>query len=203
VFRGDGKSSGEQCADRCPEECFSSSACVVGELEEGELDLPLQNNVKEFCDQTRAQVTGHHLSVVLIQSRLPGSLPVRQVQPHEIQIQYSHPQRLVMSGQNCPGQIVEPLPAPMAQVALPVPLAIVMTIEHYIMARASGAANTSWPAMMAHKFKALLVADQKRQVDGGGHRTRPKAGTRAALNQHFNVLNRQKIHTSITVAYFL
>ncbi|MFC7453284.1 hypothetical protein ACFQPI_09370, partial [Insolitispirillum peregrinum] len=54
------------------------------------------------------------------------------------------------------------------------------------------------PAMMAHKLKALLVADQKRQVDGSGHRTRPKAGTRAASKQHFNLLNRQKIHTNLS-----
>lgn len=161
-----------------------------------DLDLSLQNNVREFCDQTCAQVTGHHLNVVLIQSRLPGNLPVRQAQPHEIQTQYPHPQRLVMPGQNCPGQIVEPLPAPTAQVALPVPLAIVMTIAHHIMARAFGATNASGPAMMAHKLKALLVADQKRQVDGSRHRTRPKAGTRAAWKQHFNLLNRQKIHTN-------
>ena len=38
VFRGDGKGSGDQSADQCPEESFSSSACVVGELEEGEVD---------------------------------------------------------------------------------------------------------------------------------------------------------------------
>ncbi|GAB3447208.1 hypothetical protein GCM10027396_19060 [Insolitispirillum peregrinum] len=38
VFRGDGQPSGDQCADQCPEESFSCSACVVGELEKGEVD---------------------------------------------------------------------------------------------------------------------------------------------------------------------
>jgi hypothetical protein len=68
-----------------------------------DLDLAVQDDLGEFRDQSLAQMAGHRLNVVLIQSQFPGDLPVRQVQAHEIQAQYPNPERLVMARQNRPG----------------------------------------------------------------------------------------------------
>ena len=155
-----------------------------------DLDLAVQNDLGEFRDQPLAQVPGHHLNVVLIQSQFPGDLPVRQVQAHEIQAQHPNPERLVVARQNCPGQIVEAFPAAVAQVALPVPLGVVTPVAHHFEAAAFGALNATGPAMTAHHLETLRVINQKRQVDGIGHGTGPEAATGAPSNQPFNALDR-------------
>lgn len=122
-----------------------------------DLDLAVQNDLGELCDQPLAQVAGHHLNIVLVQSRFPGDLPVRQVQAHEIQAQHPDPQRLVVARRRRSGQIVEAFPAAAAQVALPVPLGVVAPVAHHFKATAFGALNAAGPAMTAHHLETLRV----------------------------------------------
>lgn len=122
-----------------------------------DLDLAVQNDLGEFRDQPLAQMPGHRLNVVLIQSQFPGDLSVRQVQAHEIQAQYPDPERLVMARQNCPGQIIEAFPAPVAQVALPVPLGVVTPVAHDFKAAAFGALDALRPAMPTDHLETLRV----------------------------------------------
>lgn len=121
---------------------------------------------------------------------LPGDLPVRQVQAHEIQAQYPDPERLVTARRNRSGQIIEAFPAPVAQVALPVPPGVVTPVAHDFKAAAFGALNAHGPAMPAQHFETLRVIDQKRQVDGVGHRARPEAVMGALSNQYFHAPDR-------------
>ena len=71
------------------------------------------------------------MDVVFIQTQFPGDLEIGQVQPHEIQAQDPDPQRLLMAGQDCPGQVIEATAAFLAAVALAVALGLIMPIANH------------------------------------------------------------------------
>ena len=58
-------------------------------------------------DDALPQLRGHPLGVVGIEVQFACDLLVGEVQPKEIQAQDPDPQRLVMSGEEGPGQVVE------------------------------------------------------------------------------------------------
>jgi hypothetical protein len=95
-----------------------------------------------------------------------------------------------MARQNRPGQIVEALPAAVAQVALPVPLGIVTPVADNLEACALGTPDTARPAVPAHQFETLRVIDQERQVDRIGHGSGPEAATGVPSDQPFGALDR-------------
>jgi hypothetical protein len=71
------------------------------------LDLTGEDNLRLPSDDPFPQLGGHPLGVVGIQIEFLGDLLIREVQPHEVQALDPDPQRLVMSGEDRPGQVVE------------------------------------------------------------------------------------------------
>ena len=71
------------------------------------------------------------MNVVFIQTQFPGDLEIGEVQSHEIQAQDPDPQRLMMAGQDCPGQVIEATAAAFATVSLAVALFVIMAIANY------------------------------------------------------------------------
>jgi hypothetical protein len=65
-----------------------------------------------------AQVLRHDLHVGGVQIELRANLPVREVQPHEVEAQYPHSKRLMITGQRRAGEIVEAARTCFAPVAL-------------------------------------------------------------------------------------
>jgi hypothetical protein len=74
------------------------------ELLPSQMALSLDRTV--FYDPV-TQLSRHLLDIALIERQLVGNLLVRQVEPHKIQTQDPHFQRLVMSGKNRVGQIIK------------------------------------------------------------------------------------------------
>src|SRR4051812_48490821 len=100
-------------------------ALVPGDdVELVELNVPAQDDLGCLRHDAVAQHLG--LDVALAQTEFLRDLTVRQVHPHEIRAQY--PGRVMMSGQNGSRQVIEAILAGLAQVALSVPLAIVMAV---------------------------------------------------------------------------
>jgi len=65
-----------------------------------DLHLVLERHLWRFGDQAAPQLLRHGLHVRGVQTQFQRDLPVGQVQPHEVEAQYPHAQRLVMSGQH-------------------------------------------------------------------------------------------------------
>src|SRR3954449_1236112 len=75
----------------------------------------------------------------------------------------------MMSGQNGSRQVIEAILACLAQVSLPVPLAIVMAVADHSCATAVEADNTVRPAELTNDFITLRFVEQVRQLDQVHH----------------------------------
>jgi hypothetical protein len=71
----------------------------------------------------------------------------------------------MMSGKNGSRQIIEAMFACLAQVSLPVPLAIVMAVADHCCATAVKADNAVRPSELTNDFIALRFVEQGRQLD--------------------------------------
>jgi hypothetical protein len=130
-----------------------------------DLNLALQPHGWSLGNQAVAQLLGHGLHLRPIEAQFLGDLPVREVQPHEVQAQHPHPQRLVMAGQHRAGEVVEAPRTRLAPIPLPVGLGLVKAVADHATAAAGRAADTLRPAMLAHQGEALGIVDQHREVD--------------------------------------
>src|SRR6195952_5305726 len=112
----------------------------------------------------------HRLHVRGGQIKLCGDLKVREVQPHRVQAQHPHSQRLVMTGQYRIRKIIKPSMTGLAEIALPMELGLVTAIADNRLAIATGTAHSLRPAMLAHQIKAFGIIQQRREVDQLGYR---------------------------------
>src|SRR3954469_9027566 len=71
----------------------------------------------------------------------------------------------MVSGQHCPGEVVETPGARLAPVALPMRLGVVTPVPDHRIAAAAGAAHALGPAVLAHQREALGVVQQRREID--------------------------------------
>jgi hypothetical protein len=102
----------------------------------------------------------------------------------------------MMSGQNGSRQVIEAILTCLAQVSLPVPLAIVMAIADHSCAAAVEADNAVRPAELTNDFIALRFVEQGRQLDQVHHGSRSlpqqerPTDQRPDQNQHAEILPR-------------
>jgi len=94
-----------------------------------------------------------------------GDLAVGEIEAHEIQAQHPDAQRLMMAGEDRPGQVIETATAPFAPVALPVLLGVVNAVADDGAAGAAGAADAAGPAMLPDHLVALCVVDEGGEID--------------------------------------
>src|SRR3954451_10151892 len=71
----------------------------------------------------------------------------------------------MVSGQHCPGEVVEAPGARLAAIALPMRLSVVAPVADHRIAAAAGAAHALGPAVLAHQREALGVVQQGREID--------------------------------------
>src|SRR3954454_18607340 len=170
-------------------------ALVSGDnVELVELDVPAQDDVGRLRHDAVTQHLGHGLDVALAQTQLVRDLAVRQVHSHEGRAQDPGRNGLMMSGQNGSRQVIEAILACLAQVSLPVPLAIVMAVADHASATAVKADNTVRPAELTNDFITLRFVEQVRQLDqvhhgsrSLSHRERP-TDQRPDQDQHVEIL---------------
>src|SRR5690348_11330038 len=75
------------------------------------------------------------------------------------------PKRLMVSGQNSPGQVIEPCSAVLAPVPLPVSLGFIMAMADHRGTGTARAANALRPSILPDHSIAIGVIDQGRQID--------------------------------------
>src|SRR3954469_24077200 len=159
-----------------------------------ELDIAAQDHLGRRRHDAVAQHLGHGLDVALAHTQFVRDLMVRQVHSHEVRAQDPGRDRLMMSGQNGSRQVIEAIPAGLAQVSLSVPLAIVMTVADHACATAVQADNAVRPAELTNDVIALRFVEPVRQLDQHGsrslpHRERP-TDQRPDQDQHTEILPR-------------
>jgi hypothetical protein len=79
-------------------------------------------------DQTLTEMFGHRLYIRGVQAQFLSDLPIGKVQPHQVEAQNPHTERLMVPGQHRAAEVVEPCMAGLAQIALPMPLSVIMAI---------------------------------------------------------------------------
>jgi hypothetical protein len=83
------------------------------------LDLAAEGDLRLPKDYPLPQRGGHPPGVIRVEVEFLGDLLVGEVQPHEVQAQDPDPQRLVVAGEDRPGQVVEPAAAAVALIHVP------------------------------------------------------------------------------------
>jgi hypothetical protein len=149
-------------------------------------DLALQCGRWGSAGQPLAKMLGHRLRLRGAQPKLLGDLPVGEVQSHQVEAQHPHAQRLVVPGQHRAAQVVEPSMACLAQIALPVPLAVVMAVADHHGTVAVRTAYAIRPAMLTDKLKALGFVQQAREVDHVGYGHRGAASSNNRITSSFD-----------------
>jgi hypothetical protein len=124
------------------------------------LDLAAQRRRFTPLDDSRPQPTRHGVDIVLVESQFPRNLLIRQVQPHEIQARHPDPQRLVVSGEDRSRQVVEPSPASLAPIPLPIPLRFIKSLLGDVHPVAVRTAHARRPPHVAHHVVTFRVVDQ-------------------------------------------
>src|SRR3954462_8712970 len=129
------------------------------------LDRAVQRRLGNFGNQAFAKMRRHVVDVIVVQTQLLSNLLVRHVQAHEIKTQDSDPKRLMVSGQDSTGQVIEPCSTVLAPVPLPVSLGFIMAMADHRGTGTGGAANAVRPSRVPDQLIALGIIDQGRQID--------------------------------------
>src|SRR3954447_10193916 len=101
----------------------------------------------------------------------------------------------MVSGQNGPRHVIEPRPAVLAPVALPMPLGVIMALADHGCTGTARAAHSFRPAMVPDQLIAFGIIDQGGQIDHlqRSHGSVPAEGRRLpsqqpkALSQRHNL----------------
>jgi hypothetical protein len=107
----------------------------------------------------------HHQGVIRVDPQFLGDLLVGEVQAHEVEAHDPDPERLVVAGEDRVDQVVEPLAAAVALIALALGLGVVMPFLGDLGGPAPRAPHAVGPAHRPHGLEALGVVDQGLTVD--------------------------------------
>src|SRR5208337_2818861 len=124
---------------------------------ERDLWLPLND--------TLTKLSGHLLSIVTIQIQLMSNLLIREIQPHEVKAEHPHAQRLVVTGKDRPGEVVEPLPTGVALILLSFRLRFVASLFRDLGRVAVGAGDPLEPTHRSDGLKAPGIVDEVQYVE--------------------------------------
>ena len=92
------------------------------------LDLAFEGHAGAAIDDPLAEQLDHRLGVAPMGVELLGDLQGREVQAHEVEADDPGPQRLMVASEDGPGQVIEPLTASVAEVALAMGLGVILAI---------------------------------------------------------------------------
>jgi hypothetical protein len=100
------------------------------------------------------------MDISLIQVQFLGNLLIRQVQPHEIETQHPDFDRLMVSRQWRPSQVIKLLLTTVADVALASRLIRVKASFRDPVKATVRAMHPSWPPQFANRFIAFGIVDK-------------------------------------------
>ena len=128
-------------------------------------DLAGQDDWGLVLDDALPQLRAHPLGVIGVEVQLAGDLLVGEVQPQEIQAQDPDAQRLMVTGEDGPRQIIEPPRAGPAVIALPSGLGLVTALLGNLAGVTVGAADPLGLSQVAEGLEAARVVDQGLNIE--------------------------------------
>ena len=128
-------------------------------------DLAAERDLGLALHDPLPELGGHLLGIIGVEVQLLGDLCVGEVQAHEVQAQDPDPQRLMVPGEDGPGQVIEPLPAAVALVALPVELGVIPPVLGHLGTAALGASSPLRPPHGPDGLEALGIVDRGLDVE--------------------------------------
>ena len=105
------------------------------------------------------------LHITAIQGQFVGNLLIRQIQSHEVQTQYPHFQRLMMSGKNSVRQIIKASVTVMTLITLTGGFGIIKALLDDLYGHTRGTRDALWPAELADGLITLHIIDETLDID--------------------------------------
>lgn len=128
-------------------------------------DLTRKHHFGHPCHDPLSQLDRHLLSTVLVQIQLVSNLSIRQIQPHEIQTQQPHAQRLMVPFEHGLGEIVELPATPAAMMSLPTPLRVIEAALGDLVRTTVRTLHPLRPAQPPNGLKTLFVINQRQKSE--------------------------------------
>src|SRR5271157_6337170 len=103
-----------------PGERWTVSCCALNKRDGRSLTFHFaaERDLRLSFNDALTKLSGHLLGIVTVQIQLVSNLFVREIQPHKIEAKHPDAQRLVVTGKDRPGEVVEPLPTDGALILL-------------------------------------------------------------------------------------
>ena len=128
------------------------------------LDRSRELNLWLLDNDTVAKRCGHFMGLRFTPLQFGGNLPIGKVQPHEIQAQHPHGQRLTVSVEHGFGQVVKGPMTQSAKVTLPVRLGFIVSVFNDFGRVAMRAFDAFRPSQLSNHLVTLGVVDQSVNV---------------------------------------
>ena len=126
-------------------------------------DFPRKHHLRLLRHDPFTQLRRHVVDTVFIQIQFPSDLPIRQVQPQEIQAQQPDSQRLMMARKNGVGEVIEIASTATAVIPLPAGLSLIPAPLGDLRRVTTRTSDPGGPTQFSHRFKALLIVDQRQE----------------------------------------
>src|SRR5262249_42382039 len=139
-------------------------AMIADALELLPLQMALSLDRTVFYNAT-TQRSRHLICITLIDGQLVGNLLIRHIQPHKIQTQYPHFQRLMMSSKDGVGQIIKTFVTVVTFIALASWFRVIKATLHNLFRLTRGTHNAVGPAQLTNRLITLHLVDEICDVD--------------------------------------
>src|SRR4029453_17500775 len=118
-----------------------------------------------FFYNATTQLSRHLIGITLIERQLVGNLLIRYIQPHKIQTQYPHFQRLMMSSKDGVGQVIKACVTVVTLIALTGRFRVIKAALDHLLSLTRGARSAIRPAQLTNRLITLHLIDELRDVN--------------------------------------
>src|SRR5215472_14773870 len=118
-----------------------------------------------FFYNATPQRSRHLIGITLIDGQLVGNLLIRHIQPHKIQTQDPHFQRLMMASKDGVGQVIKAFGAVVALIALTGRFRVIKATLDDVFGLTRGTRNAVGPAQLTDRLITLDIVDETLDVD--------------------------------------
>lgn len=124
-----------------------------------------ERDLRLSLNDALTMLSGHLFGIVTIQIQLVSNLFIREIQPHKIEAEHPDAQRLVVTGKDRPGEVVEPLPTDGALILLSFRLGFVVPLFRDLGRVAVRAGHPLGPTHRSDGLKALGIVNEVQNIE--------------------------------------
>src|SRR6266853_3026848 len=146
---------------------FTTSGCPLGPAttEASSHSTSLERITAGFFYHATTQRSRPLIGIPLIEGPLVGNVLIRQIQPHKIQTQYPHFQRLMMSSKDGVGPVIKACVTVVALRALTGRFRVIKAPRDDVCGLTRGTHDAVGPAQLTNRLITLDIIDEMLDVD--------------------------------------